>query len=1387
MNYPSIRIEGQIFSGEMLQRLDQADTAGQRPADFGLPPDARVKDEILRVWAAGQSYYRAFHQKTANGERRTASGDGRKEESPLAAPGSLLTSLTSETRNLWLIPLLSLLGYKPEFYRAGETINGKLYPISHRSAARGDLPLHLLGWNLSLDKRRDDGAGPRMSPHALVQEYLNVTEHLYGLVANGRALRLLRDSTRLVRQSFIEFDLERMFDEDLFADFAVLFRLLHASRMPAHPDQAAASLVEHYHQDALDQGARIREGLRKAVEQAILGFANGFLAHPDNETLRAVARASGERRAGSGEDEKIVSPLAATDFYNQLLRLIYRFLFLMVTEERRLIFPDSVPAARRDIYDRHYSLQRIRRLAEKPHLADRRHKDLWLSILATFRLFEAGGPGGKMDIAPLAGDLFSPEAIGLLNRCSLDNGTVLDCLRALSLYWNADTRQVIRVNYAALNVEEFGSVYEGLLEYEPTFSGVNGDGGGIRFAFVQGDERSATGSHYTPDELVQPLIRHSLDYLINERVTSSERRAGRPEELSDAEKRHAYQFLSTQPYGEAQFLKLWSDAPLATRRSLLAEKALLSLRVCDPACGSGHILLAAARRIATELAIVRTGEEQPSPMAFRAAVRDVIRECIYGVDLNPLAVELCKVALWLEAHNPGQPLNFLDHHVKCGNAIVGYARREDVERGVPDEAFKTLPGDDKDTAASLRKQNKADQKERKQQRLDFSPAADRHLDAVLRHWREVSALPERTPAEIAAKKARYERFIGSADAFLLKEILAIPIAQFYLPKTDPKKLVTDADFQNYWTGRRVPQGEATAAAFATAVRKRFFHWFLEFPEIFQPLEPPPPGASNPWNESSPRSPVDSASGFDVILGNPPYLGGQALSGTYGHPFCEYVKWEYAPAGLSDLVAYFVRRIYSLLRPGGFTAFITTNSIKDGDIRKDGLEQVLAAGGSINMAVRGIKWPGRANLVVSLLALHKGDWKGRRVLDGQEVSIINAYFEDSEAVGEPSALRENADKVFQGSIFLGDGFLLTYDEAERLRKADPKNDEVIYPIINGQELNNDPEQRPGRCIINFHDWPLEKAHEYDEPFAIVKDKVKPVREADNMRSRREKWWQFGALASGLYDGIEHLPHCFAAARTTKHLNFSALPADMIFSDAVYVFTTDRWDLYAVVQSTIHEIWARKYSGALKQDLRYSPSKCFDTFPFPVGMMAVNPLAAHPSPELAAIGEQYHEYRRALMRGLWLGLTDIYNLFHDPEVSSERRAASGGKSKNLAKLEKHLAARPGSPTLDAAIAAIEELRRLHVELDHAVLAAYGWPDLALAHDFRDVETLPENDRLRYTLSPETRKELLARLLAETHRRAKTAATAALQSASRRQRSRGASKAQNQSDLFQSVEGL
>lgn len=1225
MNYPSIRIEGAILSPDVLTQVEEL--PGQRSADFAIESSINVKDEIARSWADAQDYWRIFQRKLES-----------------VREGS---NATTETRNLWIVPLLGLLRYDIEYQSRSVGLNGRTYAISHRATNRGDAPVQIIGARdpAGLDKKPAN-ATRRMSAHALVQEFLNLHDQLYGIVTNGRLLRLLRDSSRLVKQSYLEFDLDRIFSDGLFADFAVLYRLLHSTRLPPCNETAAESLIERYHQDSLDSGARIRAGLSRAVEQAIRNLGTGFLSHPANDVLRAAVT-TGELSAGG--------------YYQQLLRLIYRLLFLIVIEERDLVFPPDTSKHQREIYQKFYSVARLRRLSEKRYLADPRRHDLWLALEACFALFEADGRGLRLGVAPLAGDLFSTEAMGALNGCMLSNGVVLGCLRSLGLYEHPQSGQLIRVNYASLNVEEFGSVYEGLLEYAPEFVG---DGPTMRFELRRGTERAATGSHYTPDDLVQPLIRHSLDHLIAERLRAED-----------------------------------------------AERALLDLRVADIACGSGHILLAAARRIATDLAIVRTSEEQPSPPAFRSALRDVIRHCIYGVDLNPLAVELCRVALWLEAHIPGQPLNFLDHHIKCGNAIVGFSKRKELAQGIPTEAFKARPGDDKGIAATYRKRNQAERNKQNQTLLDFKPELSDRLAKVLEEWQRLSALPETTPAQVEDKKKRFAALVHGEQADVLRTVANIPLVQFYIPKvpSDTRQLVTDGEFQAFLNYELTPRSECVRAARSLGKEKRFFHWFLEFPEIME------------------------EGGFDCILGNPPYLGRKRLTGTFGHAFCDCMKWRFAPTGLSELVVYFLRRAYELLSDRGFIALITTNSIVDGDIRKDGLEQVVKDGATITMGVRGVKWPGAANLIVSLLAIHKGKWSGPKMLDNQPVESINFFFEEGENVGAPHYLAENRHRMFQGSIFLGDGFLLTHEEADRMRAKNIHNSEVIMPIINGRELNNSPNYVPGRSVINFRDWPLERAQFYQEPFQRVLRLVKPIRDEDNMKSRRDNWWRFGALASGIYDNIHDLQRCFATAWTTKHLSFSAMPTDIVFSNAVYVFTTDRWDLFAVVQSTIHEIWARKYSGALKQDLRYSSSKCFDTFPFPPGVWEDT------NPYLATVGERYHAHRSELMLSLGLGLTKVYNLFHTMDLTPEM----------VAKVSKNDAG-----TAARCYDALLELRHLHIALDFAVRDAYDWREIELGHGFHEVETLPEKDRVRHTISPGARRTLLNGLLAENHCRSNSA---------------------------------
>ena len=778
MNFPSLRLEGSILSADLLDAIAREDKHSQKPADFGLAGSAKVKDEIATTWAAAKTLWATYQSKI----------DGLKEGQTGA----------SETRNLFVLPLLTLLGYQPEKADA-EVMREKTYAISHRDPSRDGLPLHIMGWNDRLEIKRSAG-GPRLSPHALVQEYLNLTEHLYALVTNGRQIRLLRDSSRLIKLSFLEFDFVRMFEEDLYADFAMLYRLLHASRMPANRQSAAGCILEKYHQDSVDSGSRIRDGLAVAVRFAMENVANGLLADVHNQALIDRLR----------ED-----PSKAGELHQDLLRWIYRTLFLFVIEERGLNHSPDASLKQRRIYLDYYSLQRLRRLADRPQQADRRSHDLWSAMHQTLRLYEDGGKGLPLGVAPLGSFLFREEGLQALFQYRLDNRSLLDSLNRLSNFVHPDTKVRMRVNYGALDVEEFGSVYESLLELRPR---IISSAEKLKFTYAQlaGNERKTTGSYYTPDSLVQCLLDSALDPVVEDRLDG----------VKGVEDR---------------------------------EAALLSIKVCDPAVGSGHFLIGAAHRLAQRLAEIRAGEEALSPEVQRRALRDVVSHCLYGVDINPLSAELCKVSLWMLGMEPGKPLGFLDHHIKCGNSLLG-ATPEAVARGIPDDAFKPIAGDDKKYCANFKKENKKEAKNVK------GESQGSLFDRELKPWEALGDLPraianldsmaDDTPDAVRAKAEAYARAVASTGYLSSRFLHDAWCAAFVWRKCKTEDGGFDYPITNEIIHciQRNPHDCPVwmrDEVMRLAEQYRFFHWHVEFPDVF-----------HPWDTEN--------GGFDVILGNPPW-------------------------------------------------------------------------------------------------------------------------------------------------------------------------------------------------------------------------------------------------------------------------------------------------------------------------------------------------------------------------------------------------------------------------------------------------------------------------------------------------------------------------------------
>jgi type I restriction-modification system DNA methylase subunit/uncharacterized protein (DUF433 family) len=772
-----MHLHGNILSAELISKLEQNQFEGQQSTDFGLTPQQKVRDEIAFAWSMAKDYWTIFNRKI---ERLPAHQSG-----------------TTETRKDWIVPLLRLLGYDLEPAKA-EILHERSYAISHRAGHLDGLPVHIMGFTDELDKKRSD-SGPRLSPHGLMQEYLNLTEHLYGIVTNGYQLRLLRDSGRIVNLNYVEFDLRQMLDEDRYPEFALLFRLLHATRMPRSQAEASHCLLERYHQLSLEEGNRVRENLRNAVESSLMALGNGFILHPSNDALR-----------GQLENQH----LSPQDYYRQLRRLVYRMLFLMVTEERDIIYPQpdevveaerSKLAKNRQLYYSFYSVSRLRKLSENPYLYEERYTDLWQGLLATFRLLEADGAGLPMGLAPLDGDLFNELALGVLNNSLISNKLLLDCIGSLHEFYDKDSGQKVKINYASLDVEELGSVYEGLLDLQPV----------IRlhelahpFVFHAGTDRKTTGSYYTRPELVNELIKSALLPVIEQRLEIA--------------------------------------SPIRER-----EEALLSLKICDTAAGSGHILLAAARTLAWYVARVRTNEDNPAPKAYRKALRDVIQRCIYGIDLNPDAVELCRLALWIEGHNSGKPLSFLEHKIKCGNSLVGIVNLKALDKGIPDDAYNPLTGDVREVALAYKKENKRF-REQKQGTL-FDTVVNDHPEQkeFANEYTEINQIAQDNIQEINRVREKYRSLRQNPVWF--KDYVAANIytSAFFYNYTDnyDNAAPTSAKLAAHDKNPAASHGQLVGKALAAAEENRFFHYPLEFPDLFDNT---------------------GTGGFDIIMGNPPW-------------------------------------------------------------------------------------------------------------------------------------------------------------------------------------------------------------------------------------------------------------------------------------------------------------------------------------------------------------------------------------------------------------------------------------------------------------------------------------------------------------------------------------
>jgi len=746
--FESLSIEGGLLSSEWLSRIAQLEAPGQRDSDYTIPKGLNIRDEIGRYWRIAQATWIEF-----------------KAGLPCATDG---LSLTQKFVSAILRDVFAL---KPFQRESSISFGDHVYPITLLAGGRVPIAIAAAGHGLDAPSSQFGDGVRRRSCFGLVQEYLNERQSgLWGIAADGLQLRLLRENASLTKPAWIEVDLERLFTEERFADFVVLWLLLHESRFGQGNASLTDCWLEEWRTIGRKEGVRARADLRDGVESALLALGQGFTTHRDNIALR--------QSLSNGT-------LSTQAYFQQLLRLVYRLIFLLAVEERGLLHPSDCSDSAKTLYSEAYSIRALRERSIRRSARDR-FSDIWDGVRIVLRSVAHGEPRLAL---PALGGLFAENQCPVIDKCKIENHFLLDALFRLS--WLREEGGIARVNWRDMGPEELGSIYESLLELLPQVSLEERTFGFAATGDAKGNARKLSSSFYTNDVLVQTLLDEAAEPLI--------------------------------------------ARTLATHHKDPAT-ALLQLTVVDPACGSGHFLLGAARRIASQVAKVRaTGT--PSMSEYREALRDVIAHCIYGVDRNPMAVELCKTALWIETVVPGRPLSFLDAHICCGDALIGLFDLTLLDEGIPDAAFEVREGDDKRTAAALRKENKKRVIEFRS--LPLFAAADSVLAAEV--------LPEDTLEQVERKRvalAAAQQEPSLVAARLRADLFCAAFFERKGPQSASQVPLT-SDLDKAARGQK-PREEAVACAKEVAELHRFFHWPLAFADVF------------------------SKGGFDLVIGNPPW-------------------------------------------------------------------------------------------------------------------------------------------------------------------------------------------------------------------------------------------------------------------------------------------------------------------------------------------------------------------------------------------------------------------------------------------------------------------------------------------------------------------------------------
>jgi hypothetical protein len=731
--------------------------------------------------------------------------------------------------------------------------------------------------------------------------------------------------------------------------------------------------------------------------------------------------------------------------------------------------------------------------------------------------------------------------------------------------------------------------------------------------------RKNAGAHYTPKFLAEEVVLHALEPLCFE----------------------------PGPH----------QTPDESAWRLRSSDDLLSLKVADIACGSGAFLVAAARYLADRL--VEAWMKEDPDNALRKdlrvrAVRQVVANCLYGADINDMAVEMCKLSLWLVSLDRDLPFSFVDDKIFHGNSLLGLTSLEqlrklhiDPSRVPPDRKFDIYEVDIDEIvrkAVDLRERLATEIDEHDPARTNTAKQRQFHeLEQVTADLRRIADGIIAVGLSLGGKPG--------AQLDSAYEGLRATVKAAY-----PDSNATETD-GNPLDGL-VEEG-LTPSVETDYERWKPLHWVIEAPDV-----------------------VVNHGGFDAIVGNPPFLGGPKVSSALGHNVREWCMnhLAFARGTNVDLVVFFLTRSFALLRPSGSVGLISSDSVCQGANRRSGLEGVIREGATVVRSVRSEAWPSESATVRCSKI-----WLTRRPLaediprscDGKPVAAIGSDLAPARRLSAPNALRLNQGVAFIGTSLMGDGFILTPELAIDLAAQDEESAAVIRPYLTGQDLNSRPLMDASRFVIDFREAGIEQAQAAKAAFSYLERHVKPFRlEKDEKKYPRmvREWWKPWNSRPRLYSAIEEFESVAVLTVVSKTLVPVVVSAEQTFSNGIIVFATDDWSLIAGLQSGFHLHWALEYASGLKSDPRYTPSDVFQSFPF-----------ASPSSTVESVGRRLDEQRRALMAERNIGLTSLYNLVHDARVP------------------------------DSSDSGVELIRRNHVELDEAVKEAYGWSDMFLDHGF------------------------------------------------------------------------